>query len=75
MSRLETATNRLGQAVGRLEAAVEAEMSGLKEERERLTQGLKTTQADYAALPSEILSKSKEAAGSLQCNGSALGTG
>jgi phosphate transport system substrate-binding protein len=31
--------------------------------------------ADYAALPSEILSKSKEAAGSLQCNGKALGTG
>jgi FtsZ-binding cell division protein ZapB len=52
MSRLETATHRLVQAVGRLEAAVEAEMSGLKEERERLTQGLKTTQADYAALQS-----------------------
>jgi phosphate transport system substrate-binding protein len=31
--------------------------------------------ADYAALPSEILNKSKEAAGSLQCNGKALGTG
>jgi phosphate transport system substrate-binding protein len=31
--------------------------------------------ADYAALPSEILSKSKEAASSLQCNGAALGSG
>jgi phosphate transport system substrate-binding protein len=31
--------------------------------------------ADYAALPSEILSKSKEAASSLQCNGTALGSG
>jgi phosphate transport system substrate-binding protein len=30
-------------------------------------------QADYAALPSEILTKSKEAAASLQCNGSAIG--
>jgi len=30
-------------------------------------------QADYASLPSEILAKSKEAAASLQCNGSALG--
>jgi len=52
MSRLETATDRLVQAVGRLEAAVEAEMRGLKDERERLTQGLKTTQADYVALQS-----------------------
>jgi phosphate transport system substrate-binding protein len=30
-------------------------------------------QADYAALPSSILSKSKEAAAGLQCNGAALG--
>ncbi|HTQ68980.1 MAG TPA: phosphate ABC transporter substrate-binding protein PstS [Solirubrobacteraceae bacterium] len=33
------------------------------------------SKADYAALPAEILSKSKTAAGSLQCNGTALGTG
>jgi hypothetical protein len=52
MSRLETATNRLVQAVGRLEAAVEGEMRDLVEERERLTQGLKSTQADYVALQS-----------------------
>jgi phosphate transport system substrate-binding protein len=31
------------------------------------------SQADYAALPSEILSKSKEAAAGLQCNGSSIG--
>jgi phosphate transport system substrate-binding protein len=30
------------------------------------------SQADYAALPASILAKSKEAAASLQCNGSAL---
>jgi phosphate transport system substrate-binding protein len=30
-------------------------------------------QADYAALPSEILTKSKEAAASLQCNGKTIG--
>jgi phosphate transport system substrate-binding protein len=33
------------------------------------------SKADYAALPAEILSKSKTAAGSLLCNGTALGTG
>ena len=33
------------------------------------------SKADYAALPAEILSKSKTAAGSLMCNGTALGTG
>ncbi len=31
------------------------------------------SKADYAALPSSILSKSKEAAASLQCNGASLG--
>jgi phosphate transport system substrate-binding protein len=31
------------------------------------------SKADYAALPSAILSKSKEAAASLQCNGASLG--
>jgi phosphate transport system substrate-binding protein len=31
-------------------------------------------QADYAALPAEILTKSKAAAASLQCNGSAIGS-
>ena len=31
------------------------------------------SQADYAALPSEILAKSKEAVSGLQCNGAALG--
>ena len=31
------------------------------------------SQADYAALPATILAKSKEAAASLQCNGTALG--
>ena len=31
------------------------------------------SQADYAALPPEILEKSKAAAAGLQCNGSALG--
>jgi phosphate transport system substrate-binding protein len=31
------------------------------------------SQADYAGLPSEILSKSKEAAAGLQCNGSSIG--
>jgi phosphate transport system substrate-binding protein len=30
------------------------------------------SQADYAALPAEVLAKSKEAAAGLQCNGSAL---
>ena len=30
------------------------------------------SQADYASLPSSILSKSKQAAASLQCNGSTL---
>jgi hypothetical protein len=30
-------------------------------------------QADYAALPATVLSKSKEAAASLQCNGASLG--
>jgi phosphate transport system substrate-binding protein len=33
------------------------------------------SRADYAALPAEILNKSKTAAGSLQCNGTALGSG
>ena len=33
------------------------------------------SKADYAALPAEILEKSKTAAGALQCNGTALGTG
>jgi phosphate transport system substrate-binding protein len=31
------------------------------------------SQADYAALPSDILTKSKEAVASLQCNGASLG--
>jgi len=31
-------------------------------------------QADYAALPAEILSKSKEAVAGLQCNGKSLGS-
>jgi phosphate transport system substrate-binding protein len=33
------------------------------------------SKADYAALPAEILSRSKTAASSLQCNGTALGSG
>jgi phosphate transport system substrate-binding protein len=33
------------------------------------------SKADYAALPAEILSKSKTAAGSLECNGAVLGSG